>query len=97
MMDASALENSAKLQPPRKSIELEDSGAHDLGVYYKAFLCDSYGKVLINAQESSENEEDVFSDAQEGHRFSSEANSPIPKTPVEKVLFTTFKIKLQID
>lgn len=96
-MDTLASKNSAKLQPPRKSIELEDSGAHDLGVYYLAFLCDSYGKSLINAKESSENEEDVFSDAQEGHRSPSEENSPIPKTRVEKVLYTIFELKLKID
>lgn len=35
--------------------------------------------------ETSENEEDVFSDAPEGRGPSSGANSPIPITRVEKV------------
>ena len=30
-MNTSALPNNASLLPPRKSIELEDPGAHDLG------------------------------------------------------------------
>ncbi|KAL8797017.1 MAG: hypothetical protein Q9195_000788 [Heterodermia aff. obscurata] len=56
----------SELAPPRKSVELEDSGAHEL--------------------EHSENESDVFSDAQEGRRsYSSGNNSPIPTTRVEKV------------
>ncbi|MCJ1469566.1 hypothetical protein MMC07_008200 [Pseudocyphellaria aurata] len=56
---------SGTLHPPRKSIELEDPGAHDL--------------------DTSDNEEDIFSDAQEGRGASSGANSPIPSTRVEKV------------
>ncbi|KAL8989709.1 MAG: hypothetical protein Q9177_001467 [Variospora cf. flavescens] len=52
------------LAPPRKSVELEDPGAHEL---------------------SSGDEEEVFSDAQEGPKEGSRNNSPIPTTRVEKV------------
>ncbi|KAL8725524.1 MAG: hypothetical protein Q9181_006386 [Wetmoreana brouardii] len=52
------------LAPPRKSVELEDPGAHEL---------------------TSDNEEDVFSDAQEGPKESSRRSSPIPTTRVERV------------
>ncbi|KAL8836622.1 MAG: hypothetical protein Q9170_002845 [Blastenia crenularia] len=58
MADGSHHPYSDTLAPPRKSVELEDPGAHEL---------------------SSDNEEEVFSDAQEGR------NSPIPTTRVEKV------------
>lgn len=39
------------------------------------------------SSEASENEEDIFSDAQEGHGSYAGPNSPIPITRVEKVLF----------
>ncbi|KAL8940899.1 MAG: hypothetical protein Q9216_002560 [Gyalolechia sp. 2 TL-2023] len=55
------------LVPPRKSVELEDPGAHEL------------------SSEASDNEEEVFSDAQEGPKQSTGNNSPIPTTRVEKV------------
>ena len=41
----------------------------------------------MRSPEASENEDDVFSDAQEGHGSTSETNSPIPITRVERVLF----------
>lgn len=46
--------------------------------------------------ETSENEDDIFSDAQEGRTSSSGANSPIPTTRVEKVLFISFELKLNV-
>ncbi|KAL9601793.1 MAG: hypothetical protein Q9219_002283 [cf. Caloplaca sp. 3 TL-2023] len=56
--------HSDTLAPPRKSVELEDPGAHEL---------------------SSDNDEEVFSDAQEDRKESTGNSSPIPKTRVEKV------------
>lgn len=53
-------------------------------------------KILIQSIETSENEDDVFSDAQEGRTSSSGANSPIPTTRVEKVLFISFELKLNV-
>ncbi|KAL8667333.1 MAG: hypothetical protein Q9168_007297 [Polycauliona sp. 1 TL-2023] len=64
MADGSPQPHSDTLAPPRKSVELEDPGAHEL---------------------SSDNEEDVFSDAQEDAKVNSGKNSPIPTTRVEKV------------
>lgn len=54
---------SPTLLPPRKSVELEDTGAHDL----------------------SDNEDDVFADAEEGGEIPRRPTSPIPTTRVEKV------------
>ncbi|KAL8713197.1 MAG: hypothetical protein Q9220_002718 [cf. Caloplaca sp. 1 TL-2023] len=56
------------LAPPRKSVELEDPGAHEL-----------------SSENEEENDEDVFSDAQEDPTARSGQNSPIPITRVEKV------------
>ncbi|KAL9633539.1 MAG: hypothetical protein Q9204_003349 [Flavoplaca sp. TL-2023a] len=64
MADGSPYPHSDTLAPPRKSVELEDPGAHEL---------------------SSDNEEDVFSDAQEDAKVNSGKSSPIPITRVEKV------------
>ncbi|KAL8899074.1 MAG: hypothetical protein Q9192_001756 [Flavoplaca navasiana] len=64
MADGSPNPHSDTLAPPRKSVELEDPGAHEL---------------------SSDNEEDVFSDAQEDAKVNSGKSSPIPTTRVEKV------------
>ncbi|KAL8750608.1 MAG: hypothetical protein Q9199_006952 [Rusavskia elegans] len=64
MADGSPQPHSDTLAPPRKSVELEDPGAHDL---------------------SSDNEEDVFSDAQEDAKATLGKSSPIPTTRVEKV------------
>ncbi|KAL8942443.1 MAG: hypothetical protein Q9211_001386 [Gyalolechia sp. 1 TL-2023] len=59
--------HSDTLAPPRKSVELEDPGAHEL------------------SSDGSDNEEEIFSDAQEGPKEPAGSNSPIPKTRVEKV------------
>ncbi|CAD6571512.1 MAG: hypothetical protein ASARMPRED_004620 [Alectoria sarmentosa] len=64
MADISHPPKSPTLLPPRKSVELEDPGAHDL--------------------ETSEAEEDVFSDAQEARNSHSGSSSPVPTTRVEK-------------
>ncbi len=87
MADLPSSTASAMLQPPRKSIELEDPGAHSLGTIpsRSSFLESSPCTVLIHNSDTSENEEDIFSDAREGHGSSSGANSPIPITRVEKV------------
>ncbi|KAI9876874.1 MAG: hypothetical protein M1830_005417 [Pleopsidium flavum] len=61
MADEHSSAGAATLQPPRKSVELEDPGAHELV--------------------ESENEDDHFSDASEGHKPA----SPIPMTRIEKV------------
>ena len=77
----------AELAPPRKSVELEDPGAHELGMHNTFTV----GMLLVTNQalkefpEQSENDSDVFADAQEGHQPSSGSNSPIPTTRVEKV------------
>lgn len=90
MVDLQASSTIASLRPPRKSIELEDPGAHYLGtsllVYIHLFF---YCKALIFSSDASETEEEVFSDAREGHGSSSGANSPIPTTRVEKVMAIT--------
>ena len=87
MVDIPKPPKSPTLQPPRKSVELEDPGAHDLGK-----LNTPHGDCLqwnSNLWEGSENEEDVFADAQEGHNTASETasvpHSPVPITRVEKV------------
>lgn len=85
-----SLRRSATLEPPRKSIELEDPGAHELGkerIYLIFPPKHSDGYADVRSPEASETEEDVFSDAQEGHGSNSDANSPIPITRVERVLF----------
>ncbi|KAL8853558.1 MAG: hypothetical protein Q9221_001544 [Calogaya cf. arnoldii] len=64
MADGSSQPHSDTLAPPRKSVELEDPGAHEL---------------------SSDNEDDVFSDAHEDAKATSGKSSPIPTTRVEKV------------
>ncbi|KAI4205957.1 MAG: hypothetical protein LQ350_000142 [Teloschistes chrysophthalmus] len=64
MADNSQHPHADTLAPPRKSVELEDPGAHEL---------------------SSDNEDEVFSDAHEGPKQTSGKASPIPITRVEKV------------
>lgn len=89
MVNPPASSPGGTLHPPRKSIELEDSGAHDLGMRFVLHSpCSStcFPCTALNFQlDTSENEEDIFSDAHEGRRSSSGANSPIPTTRVEKV------------
>ena len=85
----------SELAPPRKSVELEDSGAHELGMILSQ-LCSL--QALTLGIEHSENESDVFSDAQEGQRSSLSGNdSPIPTTRVEKVGHTEDVRPLLID
>ena len=56
---------SPTLLPPRKSVELEDPGAHDLGEHQnkQPFSNQTATNVTV---ESSADEDDVFSDAQDG-------------------------------
>ena len=85
----------AELAPPRKSVELEDSGAHELGTMFPQLRS---SQALIPGVEHSENESDVFSDAPEGQRSSSPGkNSPIPTTRVEKVGHTEDAGLLLVD
>lgn len=70
------------LQPPRKSVELEDPGAHELSTIpelLQATLVISQVFAERRVAGTSDNEDDVFSDARSG------ANSPIPTTRVERV------------
>ncbi|KAI9664001.1 MAG: hypothetical protein M1821_007492 [Bathelium mastoideum] len=72
----------ADLQPPRKSVELEDDGARELG---KPPTCDpdlAGTDQSVGQAESSEGEEH-FSDASEGKRSGNA--SPVPLTRVERV------------
>ncbi|KAL9005448.1 MAG: hypothetical protein Q9188_001773 [Gyalolechia gomerana] len=70
------ISHSDTLAPPRKSVELEDPGAHE--------LCKDSTE-LARTSDASDNEEEVFSDAQEGPKESAGSNSLIPITRVEKV------------
>ena len=89
MADFSNPPRSPTLLPPRKSVELEDPGAHELG----PSQCRSYAindsiltKLTSKVEAStSENEDDVFADASEGQGSHSRPSSPIPITRVEKV------------
>ncbi|KAK3173739.1 hypothetical protein OEA41_007071 [Lepraria neglecta] len=87
MTDASNPPKSPTLLPPRKSVELEDPGAHDLGVLWSYYLADVAELQLIYLAEASasETEDDVFADAPEGQGSHSRPSSPIPITRVEKV------------
>ncbi len=89
MVDIPRPPKSPTLQPPRKSVELEDPGAHELGRSERNVGTRLVNCMLIHFYEGSDNDEDVFADAQEGQKISSEANSgphsPVPITRVEKV------------
>jgi hypothetical protein len=78
--------SAAMLSPPRKSVELQDAGAHSLGNWrFSLAVC---LLKLTGRTESSEGEDEHFSDASEGHpgaQVASGRNSPIPITRVEKV------------
>ena len=69
-------------------MELEDPGAHELGMPPSFVI--SLAVELNSNIEHSENESDVFSDAQEGQHSSSGNSSPTPTTRVEKVGQTKF-------
>ena len=89
MADFSNPPKSPTLLPPRKSVELEDPGAHELG----PSLCRPYAIIVSKLTKltpkveasTSENEDDVFADASEGQGSHSRPSSPIPTTRVEKV------------
>lgn len=72
------------LTPPRKSVELEDPGAHDLGRCLLMQILVQVGLLTIEL-ESSEGDSDTFQDASEGQKSGSIPASPIPITRVEKV------------
>ena len=81
--------STSNLEPPRKSVELEDPGAHELGIVLRL----NYGllQFLISDRIDSSADEEYFSDASEGRRRTSGlespllSTSPIPKTRVERV------------
>ena len=89
MADFSNPPKSPTLLPPRKSVELEDPGARELGPsQFRPYAINASGltKLTLNVEASaSENEDDVFADASEGQGSYSRPSSPIPKTRVEKV------------
>lgn len=88
MVDLTHPPKSPTLVPPRKSVELEDPGARDLGTYFhftSFHMEDVTRQLLTVVLETSEAEEDVFSDAREARNSHSGTNSPIPTTRVEKV------------
>ena len=89
MADFSNPPKSPTLLPPRKSVELEDPGAHELGpslCHPYAINASSLTKLTLKVEASaSENEDDVFADASEGQDSHSRPSSPIPTTRVEKV------------
>ena len=58
---------SPTLLPPRKSVELEDPGAHDLGEHENKLPFSNQTATNV-AVESSADEDDVFSDAQDGRK-----------------------------
>lgn len=68
-----------ELAPPRKSVELEDPGAKELGMY------DSVNRPTSNNNVPSDSSDEHFSDASEGRPTRNEATSPIPITRVERV------------
>lgn len=81
---------SPTLEPPRKSVELEDPGAHELlgGSPLPKTSCYAMmpGYILLTSPlDTSENDDDVFADASEGQRSNPASSSPIPTTRVEKV------------
>jgi hypothetical protein len=81
--------STSNLEPPRKSVELEDPGAHELGIFLRT--AEAFMQMLTSNQIESSADEDYFSDASEGRRRNSRAGSPfrppspIPKTRVERV------------
>ncbi len=71
-----------ELSPPRKSVELQDPGAHELGVFTAST---TVAKLIVYIESSSD---EHFSDASEGRAGQagrSNATSPIPTTRVERV------------
>ncbi len=81
--------SSTNLEPPRKSVELQDPGARDLGMF--SFPVHGHVERPIDCPTDSSADEEYFSDASEGRRRTSRpetplrSTSPIPKTRVERV------------
>ncbi len=80
---------SNTLEPPRKSIELVDPGAHELGMSAPEYIC-CFGTDYLDMSGDDEH----FSDASEGQQrtnsrpaspLTSRPTSPIPRTRVERV------------
>jgi hypothetical protein len=69
-----------ELAPPRKSVELQDPGAKELGVYTPPCA-----NPLSNCYIDEASCDEHFSDASEGQVNRNEATSPIPITRVERV------------
>lgn len=89
-MMADGSEKASALEPPRKSVELQDPGAHDLG--RPPSVSFSWWLVLTSIDTSGD--EEHFSDASEGQKrrnsrppspLMSRDASPIPRTRVERV------------
>ena len=76
---------SPVLLPPGKSVELEDPGAHELGKCEHLTTRGLHLTFLTKWLDSSNEDEDVFTDAQGDPQTSSRPHSPIPTTRVEKV------------
>lgn len=77
------------LEPPRKSVELQDPGAHDLCERRKA-----HAHMLMLTPTDASGDDEHFSDASEGPNrlpsqrpspLSSRPTSPVPRTRVERV------------
>lgn len=92
------LPKSPTLEPPRKSVELEDPGAHELLGGYPLPKASCYAMMpacvlLTSPLDTSQNDDDVFADASEGQGSNPASSSPIPTTRVEKVseLVSLFK------
>lgn len=73
------------LTPPRKSVELEDPGAHELGKSNTLTVWQFPNESNHYTIESSEGESDAFQDASEGQKTGSGPASPVPIMRVEKV------------
>lgn len=87
---ATRLQRADTLEPPRKSVELQDSGAHDLGMLTHLLSLPLLPLTMIETS----GEDEPFSDALEGQRtsnsrppspLSSRNVSPVPRTRVQRV------------
>ncbi|KAI9706004.1 MAG: hypothetical protein M1836_005410 [Candelina mexicana] len=79
-----SITHKSTLEPPKKSVEIEDPGAHELGESSQTATRNTTNMAV----EASENEEDHFSDASEGRQATTKgpgSDSPIPITRVERV------------
>lgn len=93
MSDRPSHPSSTHLEPPRKSVELEDPGAQESGIHTTPAACHPsmvYEQRTHGIYVASGSEDDHFSDASEGRPRSpsqgaSGRTSPVPRTRVEKV------------